>query len=127
MFKKTKLFYSSLEILQSQGHKIKSARALLAKLFHQVGDTEGMGVLIQAADKVDMAAYIGACISKIHLPTDNQDLWKLRTALGLKYTYDDLADCHEEIKAHLREHPDDRAKVSGYLDHGKRLAAGMVR
>ena len=51
----------------------------------------------------------------VKLPKDNRTLWKIRTAIGLPFEYDDLSQCHDEIKRELRKHPEKRSALEGMV------------
>jgi len=109
---KTAVWSSGVKLLTGQGMNERKARALLGKVAKQIGnDADVLEVIRLAEGKADAAAFISACAFKIRLPTDNRQLWTFRDLIGLPTYYDDLDDCHAEIRQQLREHPEFRAAV----------------
>jgi len=109
---KTAVWSSGVKLLTGQGMNERKARALLGKVAKQIGnDADVLEVIRLAEGKADAAAFIAACAFKIRLPTDNRQLWTFRDLIGLPTYYDDLDDCHAEIRQQLREHPEFRAVV----------------
>jgi hypothetical protein len=51
----------------------------------------------------------------LKLPRDNQTLWRIRTDLGMPFEYEDLDECHREIRSHLRQHPERRSLIEGMV------------
>jgi hypothetical protein len=51
----------------------------------------------------------------LKLPRDNQTLWQIRADLGLPFEYEDLDECHREIRSRLRQKPEQRSLIEGMV------------
>jgi Helix-turn-helix domain len=113
---KTAVWSSGVRLLTGQGMRERQARALLGKVAKQIGsDADVLEVIRLAEGKADAASFLTACAFKIRLPTDNRALWSVRDAVGLPTYYDDLDQCHAEIRQHLHAHPEYRAAVEALV------------
>ena len=113
---KAKFWREGVALLTKTGRSEKEARSLLGKLAKEIGSAdEAVAILALAADKVDPASYLTACMFKIHLPRDVSDLRDMRQRLGL----DPFGEDQSEIVRHLRAHPEDKPKVQDFLDHAR--------
>ena len=87
-------------------------------------DPEAQRCIDNARTMADPQSYLAACAVKVHLPNDNQALWKMRKALGLDPMFEDMAECHDEIRDHLRANPKAKTLVADELKQAKQRAAG---
>lgn len=111
---KKEFFDTGIPLLTSQGKTEQQARTFLGKALSRVGPADALTIMRLARDSGDAASYIAKAAFPIKLPEDNRALWDIRLKLGLPMEYEEVADCHDEIRNVIRANPERKKVLEAY-------------